>query len=279
MIDSQSAARTLRRCAQLAAAAAVLVATSPAAKAQGLFYFFGGGPSPGQIERGLDASGYTLTGPLIRRGDVYLADVQAGRGDFERLVIDSQTGRIVERFRARPPHWRDAPPGDWSQRESNWWGSPQHPPVGYDRAPPSETLDVPGAGQPPRAPARDQVARGGEWPKPNVIPDAGATDAASPKLIKAPKAKPVDAKRNAAPPAPVVMTPSATPVAVTPPPVASPTVANQAPAANSPPPQPVKTDTPTNVMAEKSPPSADTPAPPASPKPKALNDLPVTPLD
>ena len=45
MIDSLSAARKRRRFAQFAAAAAVFLAVSPAAKAQG-FFIFGGGPAP-----------------------------------------------------------------------------------------------------------------------------------------------------------------------------------------------------------------------------------------
>ena len=272
MIDSQSVARTLRRCAQLAAAAAVLVAISPAAKAQGLFSFFGG-PSPDQIENRLEAGGYMLTGPLIRRGDVYLADVQAGRGDFERLVIDPQSGRVIERFRLRPSRWRDGAPGDWGQGQANSWDLPPRPPAGFDRPPPSETLDVPAPRQEPHTPTRDQVARGAEGPKPTVIPGVGGTGATSPSLIKEPKVKPVEAKRNVAAPASVAVTPPATPV------VAKPAAANEAPAANPPPAQAVKMDAPAKVMAEKAPPSAEAPTPPAPPKPKALNDLPVTPLD
>ncbi len=108
MIDTQSAARTPRRLAHLAAAAAVLLALSPAAKAQGLFSFFGGGPSSYEIERRLEAGGYGLIRPLVRRGDVYLADVAFGRGEFERLVIDAETGRIVQRIPAARARWRDA---------------------------------------------------------------------------------------------------------------------------------------------------------------------------
>ena len=182
MIDSQSAARMPRRFAHFAAAAAVLIALSPAAKAQGLFSFFGGGPSPYEIERQLDAGGYTLTGPMIRRGDVYVADVVIGRNDFERLMIDVETGRIVERFRVRSPHWRDADQGDWSQGEPDSWGSSApRPPVGLD--------------------VRDTRAGPPEWSRSQIV--RGEDAAKPPDQIKKPKPKSPDAKRTSAPPAAV----------------------------------------------------------------------------
>jgi hypothetical protein len=267
MIDSHSAARMPRRFAHFAAAAAILIALSPAAKAQGLFSFFGGGPSPYDIERQLDAGGYTLTGPMIRRGDVYVADVVIGRNDFERLMIDVDTGRIVERFRVRPPHWRAADQRDWSQGEPDSWGSSApRPPV---------DLDVRDTRAEPPVWSRSQIVRGEDAAKP-------------PDQIKKPKPKSPDAKRTSAPPAAVAKAtnppasekpaePAATPAVVTPavvtPPVATP--------ASPPPPSPAaKADAPASVVAAKSPPPAETPdAPPPSKKPKAVNDLPVTPLD
>ena len=62
---------------------------------------------PGEIERSLEAQGYVLTAPLIRRPGVYLADVSAGPAGYQRLVIDARSGQILERFtaagRARGP--------------------------------------------------------------------------------------------------------------------------------------------------------------------------------
>jgi hypothetical protein len=138
MTDARSAARRLRRSIQFTAAAAVLLAAAPAARAQGLFSVFGGGPSSYDIERRLDAAGYSRTGPLIRRGDVYLADVVLpGRGDAQRLVIDAATGRILQRFRARQARWRDVGPRDWNGGEDDaWgaaWGAPPRPPRDLDR--------------------------------------------------------------------------------------------------------------------------------------------------
>ena len=267
MIDSRSAARRPRRLAHFAAAAAILLALSPSAKAQGLFSFFGGGPSPYDIERQLDASGYTMTGPMVRRGDAYVVDVVAGRNDFERLVIAVDTGRIIERFRVRPPRWREADQRDWGQGESDSWGSPApRPPVG---------LDSPDTRAEPPVWSRNQIVRGEDAAKP-------------PDQIKKPKPKSPDAKRTSAPPAAVAKAtnppasdkpaePAATPAVVTPP-VATAPVAKPA---NPPPPSPAATaDAPASVVAAKSPPPAETPvAPPSGKKPKAINDLPVTPLD
>ncbi|MGD1036561.1 MAG: hypothetical protein ABR878_05060 [Roseiarcus sp.] len=272
MVDSQSAARTLSRFAHFAAAAAVLLAISPAAKAQGLFSFFGGGPSSYEIERRLDASGYTLTGPVVRRGDVYLADVVVARGDSERLVIDAETGRIMQRFRSRPARWRDAAPGAWDQEESDLRGSPPRPPgVIVDRRAPGEAFDLPGAGPEPRPAARDQFARSDEAAKPTVILGPGGAPATSSDLIEKPKPRPSDAKRKTAAPAPAAK-------ATNP---AAPEKAAEPAAANPPPSQAVKADAPASVVAAKSPPPAETsdaPAP-APAKSKVVNDLPVTPLD
>lgn len=57
-------------------------------------------PPPGEIERSLEARGYVLTAPLMRRPGIYLADVTAGPGGYQRLVIDARSGRILERFLA-----------------------------------------------------------------------------------------------------------------------------------------------------------------------------------
>lgn len=265
MIDSQSAARKLKRFGHFAAAAAVLLAISPAAKAQGLFSFFGGGPSPYEIERRLDAGGYTLTGPLIRRGDVYLADVVVGRGDFERLVIDAETGRIVQQFRARQARWRDAAPRDWDQGEPDRWDSAPRPPAGIDLAA-------------PRASTREQLARGDDAVKPNVIVAPGGARATSSDANKKPKPSdakrktvaPAEAAKSANPPAPGVAAQSAgapltTTVAVTPP-------------ASTPGPT-ASTVASGDAAPTRSPPPADAPQAHEPNKAKPVNDLPVTPLD
>lgn len=55
---------------------------------------------PGEIARSLEAQGYLLTAPLMRRPGIYLADVSAGRGGYQRLIIDARSGQILERFLA-----------------------------------------------------------------------------------------------------------------------------------------------------------------------------------
>jgi hypothetical protein len=54
--------------------------------------------SPGEIERSLEAQGYGLIAPLVRRPGIYLADVSAGPSGYQRLVIDAGSGQILERF-------------------------------------------------------------------------------------------------------------------------------------------------------------------------------------
>jgi hypothetical protein len=56
-----------------------------------------------EIERMMQASGYQLTGPIIRRGPVYLADVLGREDDSERLVIDAHDGRLL--FAAKAEEW------------------------------------------------------------------------------------------------------------------------------------------------------------------------------
>ena len=64
--------------------------------------------SPGEIERSLEAQGYVLTAPLVRRPGVYLADVSAGPAGYQRLVIDARSGQILERFIAPGRMWGPA---------------------------------------------------------------------------------------------------------------------------------------------------------------------------
>ena len=61
--------------------------------------------SPGEIERSLEAQGYGLIAPLVRRPGVYLADVSAGPAGYQRLVIDARSGQILERFIAPGRMW------------------------------------------------------------------------------------------------------------------------------------------------------------------------------
>ena len=64
--------------------------------------------SPGEIERSLEAQGYVLTAPLMRRPGIYLADVSAGPAGYQRLVIDARSGQILQRFVAPGRMWGPA---------------------------------------------------------------------------------------------------------------------------------------------------------------------------
>jgi hypothetical protein len=55
---------------------------------------------PVEIERGLEAQGYVLAAPLMRRPGIYLADVSAGPGNYQRLIVDARSGQILESFPA-----------------------------------------------------------------------------------------------------------------------------------------------------------------------------------
>ena len=149
-----------------AAAALVLLALPTAAQAQGFFFLFGN-PSPYEIERRLEAAGYALTGPLTMRGDVYLADVVVRGEGPERLVIDAQSGRIVERYRGRADRWREAsapPPSAWSD-DPRMWNGPRPPAaIGPDAPPPDafepqkpEVLEAPKRRQGQAEGRRDQA--------------------------------------------------------------------------------------------------------------------------
>jgi hypothetical protein len=64
--------------------------------------------SPGEIERNLEAQGYELMAPLMRRPGVYLADVSAGPAGYQRLVVDAGSGQILERFMVSGRMWGPA---------------------------------------------------------------------------------------------------------------------------------------------------------------------------
>ena len=78
----------------LALAAALLV--SPVARAQSFFSFYE--MSPRQIVGMLQDNGYELRGPMTRRGDVYLCDVDSVSGRSMRLIVSAHDGHVLERF-------------------------------------------------------------------------------------------------------------------------------------------------------------------------------------
>jgi hypothetical protein len=99
--------RTLSRClAGSALGALMAVAFVPTAMAQWLPPW--GAAFPGEIEQSLEAQGYVLTAPLMRRPGVYLADVRAGPAGHQRLIIDARSGQILERFTTPGRNWGPA---------------------------------------------------------------------------------------------------------------------------------------------------------------------------
>lgn len=102
--------------AALTLAAAFLCLGAPAARAQ-LFNWDSALP-PAQIERMIQASGYRLTGPVVRHGAVYLADVLGRQNDPERLIIDAQEGRLLQRFPAAAARRQATAVGGWSTSRS-----------------------------------------------------------------------------------------------------------------------------------------------------------------
>ena len=262
------------------AAALVLFALPATAQAQGFFFLFGS-PSPYEIERRLAASGYVLTGPLTMRGDVYLADVIVRGEGPERLVIDAQSGRVVERYRGgRPDRWREAavppPPSGWNDDPRQWDGPRPPAPIGPDVAPPDSFEPM----------------------KPNVL-EAPKTDSYKPKP-KAAETKPKWTPKPAAPvanvnnpppaavvPAPAATTPAASPPAAASSPAAVPASPSPAPTAAAAPASPAPAASPSPApaveAAKADAPSVAKPPPPAPAAPpaksKAVNDVPVTPLD
>ena len=165
---------------------------------------------PMQVERMIQASGYRLTGPVIRNGRVYLANVLGRDNDLERLVLDADDGRLLQRYRAGPMRRRFAS-GDWSDQPR-----PQ-PAEGFlDRlsdfvAPPRPPADFYGEeeSQPFRAPPGAPTATGNEGARADEKANPNVILAPSPALEK-PRAKPQQVKRKK-PESTAVAQPTATP--------------------------------------------------------------------
>jgi hypothetical protein len=100
----------------------------PGARAQGLPPW--GRASPSEIERSLEAQGYGLIAPLLRRPGIYLADVSAGPAGHQRLVVDARSGQILERFAAPGRMWGPtlaARNEEFGEPQSGGVGSPLNP--------------------------------------------------------------------------------------------------------------------------------------------------------
>ena len=254
------------------AAALALLALPTVAQAQGFFFLFGS-PSPYEIERRLEAAGYALTGPLAMRGDVYLADVMVRGEGPERLVIDAQSGRIVERYRGRPDRWREAaapPPSGWSD-DPRLWNGPRPPADVAPDAPPPDSFEPanPSVIEAPRVDTSKPRPKAAET-KPKWTPKPAAPVANLNNPPPAAVVPPPAATTPAAPPA-AASAPAAAPASPRPAPSAAAAPASPAPPSPAPSLEAAKADAPSLA---KPPPPAVAPA-----KSTAVNDIPVTPLD
>jgi hypothetical protein len=179
--------RTLNRCLAGSALGALIgVAFVPTAMAQWMPPW--GAAFPGEIERGLEAQGYVLTAPLMRRPGVYLADVSAGPAGHQRLIIDARSGQILERF---------ATPGrNWGPRLAAREGGFGGPEDGVGPAP------APGfAGQPATSPARSAYGGSANIHIPAAVGPYGVGETRTGTKAK-PKAASTERKATINPPLP-----------------------------------------------------------------------------
>ncbi len=289
--------------AALTLAAAFLCLGAPAARAQ-LFNWDSALP-PAQIERMIQASGYRLTGPVVRHGAVYLADVLGRQNDPERLIIDAQEGRLLQRFPAAAARRQATAVGGWSNEPQqtgslfSWFMGDDdvdapRPPAAIDSETGPQPLHATPAA-PVHAPIAKEAARTDETSTPHVImaPNFEPNAATRTQLLEKPRLRPQARHKrpeltpvaqpatapNDGRPAPIVQ-PAAAPSATTPTasvgqPAAVPSVAPAAARV-----APVQPAAP-HVAETRVAPAAVAPAPvskTSSVKP-ALNDVPVAPLE
>jgi hypothetical protein len=227
-------------------AAALVAATgwfgAPPARSQS---HSGAALPPAEIERMIGARGYRLTGPVVRHGKVYIANVLGPEDDVEQLVVDARDGHLLRQSAGGAPvRPQGGNPNGWSPL-SGIFGALFGPPE--DAAPLS----------PP--PASDFY----ENPKPKAqIKRSKLVQPANvPGDAKAPASTPDAATPGVTTPGattPGAATPSAAAPSVTPPPVAA---AKAAP-----------TTSPETATAAPGAAASKAPA-------TKLNDVPVAPLE
>jgi hypothetical protein len=278
MVKNGSIIASVRRPAVLALVGLGLLIAAPGAEAQ--WFNLGFGLRPDQVEREIVASGYQLAGPVERNGGVYLADVVGRGGDRQRLVVDANSGRLLQRFRARRAL---ASPSRYLLVGDE--PIPRPPGLVEGRYGAEPTF---GAGAPARRAPQQEVARGEDPSLPivNVAPPSA-------DMVEKPKHKAVIVKRRKTDPAPVEQPVSLPPPAASAPaaeaPAAPAIVAAPAPPAapaapvvrvDSAPPVVAAPPEPRVAQSKPAAPAAEAaPAKPAKPRKPVLNDLPVDPLE
>jgi hypothetical protein len=271
--------RQRRRVSAASLAALTVLAVVPQAMAQ---WFPFGASQPGEIVQRLQAEGYLLLGPLVRKETVYLADVRGGPHGRERLVIDAWSGEILQRFVARrglngtgfvleggdfnePPPL--GPPPARAFREETDLGPDQTPPKARGKSKPSATARRLAEPKPLAQPGEPHNAAGAASGVAGATPTTAAPLSASPATT-APAGSPLEGPPGAAnPETPPASGPSPPGKEALPKPYA----------ASAPPAGQTRTNT-------AAPPPSPTPSAGLSPsgeKPaqKKINDVPVNPLE
>ena len=255
-IGTRRAARNL--VAGLALAVGLTAGVAPA-QAQ-LFGFWGtrsfsyggsSGLSLGELQGIVSDEGMRLVRPPVRNGNVYVADAIDARGWQHRLIIDADSGNIVQSFgRGQVPTQRyEASP------------APAVPPARIARAAPNEPYVIPGIGG-----ENSSIVRPVAKPKPKAAKKP-------PVIARSPvESRPLEippAKMFVPQPAPVIVPakPSDPPAAVLDRPQPAPLA--EAPVAAARPAPPAVNDVPVAPLYEV----------PAKPEPGRVNDVPVAPLD
>ena len=264
------------------------------------FRFFGESEASTQdVYDTIANNGFRMAGPLMRNGEVYVADVIDRRQRRERLIISRSNGQIVQRFfvdlngrpgpyAAQPGYGYAAPPpqrapvarnddSDFFSRIVRGWGedAPPRPPGDIENGAAS------GAVMPPSLPRPQRMTR----PRP--------TDT-EPRLAVRREEAPITSRPLPVPaPAPSPVTPPVEKVA---PAAEKPPVTSAPPTASTPPTRAtvVNTDplripgqrepeapkpTPAATVAAKQPAPVPAAVKPAPPKAAPVADVPVAPLD
>lgn len=221
-----------------------LALSAPAAHAQFFnFLFHNEGLDPGDVQGMLEDRGLALMRPLHRNGGVYIADVEGPRGVRQRLIIDAESGRIVQRFRTNGPRYGEyqpRPPADLGETGPNSQG----PFTAEPNAPPAVIT----YGQ--------SMARSEDAPSPNIL---SVPNEEKPKIRPQAKRKKIELTPL---PQPAQNAPAASEAKQP----------ARAEASSAPEAKPAAVASPAVPVAHAAAPSSKT-------KPAAINDVPVTPLD
>jgi hypothetical protein len=273
------------------------------AGAQTLFGMFEPDVGAGYVAANIQRQGFVMRSALVRRGEVYVVDVSDPNGLSERLIIDVHTGGVIQRFPGRGGFYRQAGPHYAPSFGGGGFGYPPRPDVDVPAARPYVEEEEPEVGAPrvigglppdggvhptqshdlaygvdgrisPQGPSTD--SKPAEKPKAKV---------AKPKSSASPSASPSDAASTS----PRTEPPATTAVEAAKPSaeVEKPTIEAVKPPVEAPKDRVKSATTKTDgVVASTTP--AEAPAAPAAPtvapsaakeKNKAINDIPVTPLD